>query len=53
MIDRYIAATPHGHKISVALEGLRLPYRMRVLSFLQRWADSCTQVQTAQSMLAR
>jgi glutathione S-transferase/GST-like protein len=32
MIDLYTAATPNGHKISIALEELALPYEMRVLS---------------------
>ncbi|MCB1916309.1 MAG: glutathione S-transferase N-terminal domain-containing protein [Rhodocyclaceae bacterium] len=31
MIDLYTAATPNGHKVSIALEELDLPYRMRVL----------------------
>lgn len=31
MIDLYTAATPNGHKISIALEELGLPYRVRVL----------------------
>lgn len=33
MIELYTAATPNGHKVSVALEELGLPYRMQVLSF--------------------
>jgi glutathione S-transferase len=53
MIDLYTAATPNGHKISVALEKLGLPYRMQALCFFQRWVDTGAQVQTAQSMLAR
>ena len=32
MIDLYTAATPNGHKISIALEELELPYALRVLS---------------------
>jgi GSH-dependent disulfide-bond oxidoreductase len=32
MIDLYTAATPNGHKISIALEELALPYEMHVLS---------------------
>ncbi|MBB3120778.1 glutathione S-transferase family protein [Pseudoduganella violacea] len=32
MIDFYTAATPNGHKISIALEELQLPYTMHVLS---------------------
>ena len=32
MIDLYTAATPNGHKISIALEELGLPYEMHVLS---------------------
>ena len=35
MIDLYTAATPNGHKISIALEELGLPYRLEVLD-LQR-----------------
>jgi len=31
MIDLYTAATPNGHKISIALEELDLPYEMHVL----------------------
>ncbi len=31
MIDLYTAATPNGHKISIALEELALPYSMHVL----------------------
>jgi GSH-dependent disulfide-bond oxidoreductase len=31
MIDLYSAATPNGHKISIALEELVLPYRLHVL----------------------
>jgi len=31
MIDLYTAATPNGHKISIALEELGLPYTMHVL----------------------
>ena len=31
MIDLYTAATPNGHKISIALEELSLPYTLRVL----------------------
>ena len=31
MIDLFTAATPNGHKVSIALEELALPYRMRVL----------------------
>jgi GSH-dependent disulfide-bond oxidoreductase len=31
MIDLYTAATPNGHKISIALEELALPYTMHVL----------------------
>ena len=33
MIDLYTAATPNGHKVSIALEELALPYHMHVLSF--------------------
>jgi GSH-dependent disulfide-bond oxidoreductase len=31
MIELYTAATPNGHKISIALEELALPYEMRVI----------------------
>ncbi|HMW17114.1 MAG TPA: glutathione S-transferase N-terminal domain-containing protein [Accumulibacter sp.] len=31
MIDLYTAATPNGHKISIALEELALPYRVQVI----------------------
>ncbi|MCZ2407383.1 MAG: glutathione S-transferase N-terminal domain-containing protein [Burkholderiales bacterium] len=31
MIDLYTAATPNGHKVSIALEELGLPYEMHVL----------------------
>jgi glutathione S-transferase/GST-like protein len=31
MIDLYTAATPNGHKVSIALEELGLPYSLRVL----------------------
>ncbi len=31
MIDLYTAATPNGHKISIALEELALPYTLKVL----------------------
>lgn len=33
MIDFYTAATPNGHKVSIALEELELPYRVHALSF--------------------
>lgn len=33
MIDLYTAATPNGHKVSIALEELELPYDVQVLSF--------------------
>jgi glutathione S-transferase/GST-like protein len=36
MIDLYTAATPNGHKISIALEELALPYTMRVLDFAKK-----------------
>jgi GST-like protein len=32
MIDLYTAATPNGHKISIALEELGLPYEMHILN---------------------
>ena len=31
MIDLYTAATPNGHKVSIALEELGLPYTLQVL----------------------
>lgn len=33
MIDLYTAATPNGHKVSIALEELQLPYQVHALSF--------------------
>jgi glutathione S-transferase/GST-like protein len=33
MIELFTAATPNGHKVSIALEELELPYDMRVLDF--------------------
>lgn len=33
MIDLYTAATPNGHKVSIALEELQLPYTLHALSF--------------------
>ncbi|HEX5840909.1 MAG TPA: glutathione S-transferase N-terminal domain-containing protein [Pseudomonas sp.] len=33
MIDLYTAATPNGHKASIALEELQLPYSVQALSF--------------------
>ena len=33
MIDLYTAATPNGHKASIALEELQLPYSVHALSF--------------------
>ncbi|MCF6199888.1 MAG: glutathione S-transferase N-terminal domain-containing protein [Hyphomicrobiaceae bacterium] len=33
MIDFYTAATPNGHKISIALEEMQLPYEMHALDF--------------------
>ena len=35
MIDLYTAATPNGHKVSIALEELALPYTLRVLDLMQ------------------
>ena len=32
MIDLYTAATPNGHKISIALEELALPYTLHALA---------------------
>jgi GSH-dependent disulfide-bond oxidoreductase len=32
MIDLYTAATPNGHKVSIALEELALPYTLKVLN---------------------
>lgn len=31
MIELFTAATPNGHKVSIALEELDLPYLLRVL----------------------
>lgn len=36
MIDLYTAATPNGHKISIALEELALPYALHVLDLSKR-----------------
>jgi GST-like protein len=33
MIDLYTAATPNGHKVSIVLEELGLPYKVHALSF--------------------
>lgn len=33
MIDLYTAATPNGHKVSIVLEELGLPYTVHALSF--------------------
>jgi GST-like protein len=35
MIDLYSAATPNGHKVSIALEELALPYELHTLDLLQ------------------
>ena len=35
MIDLYTAATPNGHKVSIALEELGLPYTLKVLNLSQ------------------
>ena len=35
MIDLYTAATPNGHKVSIALEELALPYTLKVLDLSQ------------------
>ncbi|MBU0590074.1 MAG: glutathione S-transferase N-terminal domain-containing protein [Gammaproteobacteria bacterium] len=35
MIDLYTAATPNGHKVSIALEEMALPYEMHVLNLSQ------------------
>ena len=35
MIDLYTAATPNGHKVSIALEELGLPYTLKVLDLTQ------------------
>ena len=32
MIDLYTAATPNGHKVSIALEELALPYTLQVIN---------------------
>jgi glutathione S-transferase len=31
MIDLYTAAAPNGHKVSIAMEELTLPYTLKVL----------------------
>ena len=36
MIDLYTAATPNGHKVSIALEELALPYAMHTLELSQQ-----------------
>lgn len=36
MIDLYTAATPNGHKVSIVLEELGMPYTVHVLSFDKR-----------------
>ena len=36
MIDLYTAATPNGHKVSIALEELALPYTLKVLDLTRR-----------------
>ena len=36
MIDLYTAATPNGHKISIALEELALPYELHVLDLAEK-----------------
>ncbi|WP_347904864.1 glutathione S-transferase N-terminal domain-containing protein [Pseudomonas purpurea] len=36
MIDLYTAATPNGHKVSIVLEELDLPYTVHALSFDQK-----------------
>ena len=36
MIELYTAATPNGHKISIALEELGLPYALRVLDLAKQ-----------------
>jgi glutathione S-transferase/GST-like protein len=35
MIDLYTAATPNGHKVSIALEELELPYTLKVVDLTQ------------------
>ncbi len=45
MIDLYTAATPNGHKVSIALEELALPYTLQVL-------DLTTGAQKAPAFLA-
>ena len=35
MIDLYTAATPNGHKVSIALEELELPYTLKVLDLMK------------------
>lgn len=45
MIDLYTAATPNGHKISIALEELGLPYRVNCLSFERKEQKSADYLQ--------
>ncbi|VFT36027.1 glutathione S-transferase [Pseudomonas aeruginosa] len=39
MIDLYTAATPNGHKVSIALEEMGLPYTVHALSFDKEGAE--------------
>ncbi|HET9960231.1 MAG TPA: glutathione S-transferase N-terminal domain-containing protein [Polyangiaceae bacterium] len=36
MIELYTAPTPNGHKVSIALEEMELPYQVRLIDFKQR-----------------
>jgi glutathione S-transferase len=41
MIDLYTAATPNGHKVSIALEELGLPYTLKVLDLSKGEQKDC------------
>lgn len=45
MIDLYTAATPNGHKVSIALEELGLSYRVNCLSFERKEQKSADYLQ--------
>lgn len=36
MIDVHTAATPNGHKVTIALEELQLPYRVIAIKMIRR-----------------
>ncbi len=50
MIDLYTAATPNGHKISIALEELGLPYEMHPLNLSKGASASPTSPPSARSI---